>query len=79
MLGTIEKAIGDGPWLLGETFTMADAIFGGTVRYMLQFGMIEKRASFEAYADRLAARPAAKAAEARNAAIIAERGLRMPG
>jgi glutathione S-transferase len=79
MLGTIEKAIGEGPWLLGETFTMADVIFGGTVRYMLQFGMIEKRASFEAYADRLGARPAAKAAQARNAAIIAERGLRMPG
>jgi glutathione S-transferase len=79
MLGTIEQAIGDGPWLLGETFTMADVIFGGTVRFMLQFGMIEKRASFEAYAGRLAARPAARTADAKNAAIVAERGLRMPG
>ena len=75
MLTTIEGGIGEGPWLLGEQFTMADVILGGTLRYMLQFGMIEKRPSFEAYVERLSARPAAQAADARNAAIIKERGL----
>ncbi len=75
MLDTIEAAIGAGPWLLGERFSMADAIFGGTVRYMLQFKMLEPRDAFVAYAARLNARPASLAAAARNQAIIAERGL----
>ena len=75
MLDTIDAGIGDGPWLLGDRFTMADVILGGTLRWMLSFDMIEKRPAFESYAERLAARPAAKAADARNAAIVKERGL----
>ncbi|MEZ4329093.1 MAG: glutathione S-transferase family protein [Polyangiales bacterium] len=75
MLATVETAIGEGPWLLGERFTMADVVFGGTVRYMLRFGMIEKRPSFVAYAERLDARPASIAAAAKNAAIVQERKL----
>lgn len=75
MLATMEAAIGEGPWLLGERFTMADVIFGGTVRYMLRFGMLEARPTFTGYAERLAARPALQASEARNAAIAAEQGL----
>lgn len=75
MLDTIEAAIGAGPWLLGERFTMADVIFGGTVRYMLRFKMLEPRPSFVAYVDRLNARAGSKTAEAKNQAIIAEHGL----
>jgi glutathione S-transferase len=77
MLGAIEKAIGDGPFVLGEQFTMADVIFGGTLRYMLTFKMVEPRPAFTAYAERLAARPALQRAEAKNAAIAAEHGLKM--
>ena len=75
MLDTIESAIGAGPFLLGEQFTMADVIFGGTLRYMLTFKMIEPRPSFAAYASRLAERPALKRAEAKNHALAAEHGL----
>jgi glutathione S-transferase len=75
MLTTIESAIGGGAFLLGDTFTMADVVFGGTLRYMLGFKMMEPRPAFTAYADRLAARPALQRAEARNAAIREERGL----
>jgi glutathione S-transferase len=50
-------------------------VFGGTVRYMLMFKMLEPRPAFTAYAERLAARPALKRADARNAAIREERGL----
>lgn len=77
MLDTMEKAIGAGPFLLGEQFTMADVIFGGTLRYMMRFDMVEKRPAFTAYGERLAARPALQRAEARNAAIAAEHGLAM--
>lgn len=75
MLTSIEEAIGQGPWLLGDRFSMADMIFGGTVRYMLRFKMLDARESFVAYADRLDARPGSKAAEAKNAAIAQAHGL----
>ena len=75
MLDTIEAAIGDGPYLLGERFTLADAIFGGTMGWMLMFGMLEKRPAFTAYHERLCARPAKQRADAINAKIVAERGL----
>jgi glutathione S-transferase len=75
ILDSIDRAIGDGPWLLGERFSMADVIFGGTVRYMLQFNMLESRTRFVEYTTRLSARPASQAAQAKNAAIAKERGL----
>jgi glutathione S-transferase len=75
MVDTLEAAIGDGPWLLGDDFSMADVILGGTLRYMMRFNMIEARPTFSVYAERLAQRPALKAAEARNAAIVKEHGL----
>ena len=75
MLATIESAIKDRAFLLGDKFSMADAVFGGTLRFMLMFKMIEPRPSFNAYAERIAARPAFQRAEARNAAIREERGL----
>jgi glutathione S-transferase len=75
MSSAIETAIGAGPFILGDSFSMADVIFGGTVRYMLRFKMLEPTPTLTAYAERLAARPALQNAEARNAAIIKERGL----
>jgi glutathione S-transferase len=75
MLAAIESAVTGRAFLLGETFTMADVVFGGTLRYMLGFKMMEPRPAFTAYADRLGARPALQRAEARNAAIREERGL----
>jgi glutathione S-transferase len=75
MLSAIESAVADREFLLGDTFSMADVVFGGTVRYMLMFKMLEPRPAITAYAERLAARPALKRADARNAAIREERGL----
>ena len=75
MIATLEHAIPDEGWLLGEDYTMADVCLGGTVRYMTMFGMIEKRPRFMAYLERLDARPAWKRAQAINQKIIQERGL----
>ena len=78
MLDAMEGAIGEGPYLLGEKFTMADVTFGGTLRWMLQFGLLEKRPTFTAYAERLGERPANKKAQARNAAVMQEQGIEPP-
>lgn len=75
MVQTLEQGLARGPWLLGDRFTMADVIVGGTLRYMLRFKMMEPPPTFQAYSDRLAARPALQAGEAKNAAVMAEHGL----
>jgi glutathione S-transferase len=75
MLTAMESAIGDRPYILGDDFSMADVVFGGTLRFMLAFKTIEARPAFTAYAGRLAERPALQRAEARNAARRAELGL----
>jgi len=75
MLDGIEFALRDRQYLLGDSFSMADVIFGGTVRFMLRFKMIEPRPVFTAYDERLSARPALQRADARNAAIVEERGI----
>ena len=76
MLAAMERAVAGRDYLLGDTFSMADVVFGGTLRYMLRFKMIEPRPAFSAYAERLGARPALQRAEARNAAVIEEKGLK---
>lgn len=72
MLTAIETALA-GDYVLGDQFTMADCVLGGTLRYMLRFKMIEPRDRFVAYAERLGQRPAAQRAEAINAKVAAER------
>jgi len=75
ILNAIESAIAGRSYILGDDFSMADAVFGGTLRYMLTFKMIEARPPFTAYVERLNERPALQRAEARNAARRAELGL----
>ena len=71
VLVALDQAIGAGPYLLGDRFSMADVTFGATLRYMLAFGMLEKRPTFVDYVARLDARPAYQAAQAVNARALA--------
>jgi glutathione S-transferase len=75
MTKAIEGAVEGHTYLLGDTFSMADVIFGGTLRYMLRFKMLDARPAFTAYVDRLNQRPALQRSDARNAAVIAEHQL----
>jgi glutathione S-transferase len=79
MLDTMERAIGAGPFLLGDRFTMADIIFGGTLSYMLMTKSLEARPAFTAYAERLTARPGSKAAHAKNESVVKQHNLKFPG
>lgn len=76
MLSAMQAALGKGDYVLGDQFSMADTIFGGTVSYMLQFNMLEPLPVFTAYAERLRARPAMQRANARNAAVMEEHGIK---
>jgi glutathione S-transferase len=75
MTKTIDHAIGSGPWLLGDMFSIADVVFGGTLRYMVRFGMLQASPAITAYIERISARPAAQRADAKNQAMIQQHGL----
>jgi glutathione S-transferase len=75
LIAAMESAIAGRTYLLGDRFSMADTIFGGTVRYMLRFKLLEPSPTFTAYAERLATRPALQRADAKNAQVVKEHGL----
>ena len=75
MLQATESAIADREFVLGDQFSMADVVLGGTLRFMIGFKQIEPSATFSAYITRLEARPALQRAEARNAAMRQQLGL----
>ena len=74
-LNAMESAIAGRNYILGDAFSAADVYFGSQVSWGLQFGSLEKRPSFGAYAERLHARPAyQRANELDNAAMAAASG-----
>jgi glutathione S-transferase len=75
MTAAIDAAVAGRSFLLGDRFSMADVIFGGTLAYMVRFKMLDASPAVAAYVERLRARTAFQRAEARNAAIAAEHGL----
>lgn len=75
MLAACAAAIAEGPFLLGDMFSMADVVFGGLLRFLIGFKQIEATPSISAYVARLDARPAFQRAEARNGAMRRELGL----
>lgn len=58
-INTLEKALLPGSYICGEQFTAADIYVGSQIGWSMLFGSIEKRPVFEAYVERLYARPAA--------------------
>ncbi|GGK37512.1 glutathione S-transferase family protein [Salinarimonas ramus] len=70
MLDTLEGALGAGPYLLGERFSAADVLVGAQVGWGVQFGTIETRPAFEAYAARCMSRPAAIRAKEMDDALL---------
>jgi glutathione S-transferase len=65
-MNVVAKAVEKGPWLMGEQFTAADVVIGSNVRWGTIFKLIPERPEFTAYSARIAARPAAQRAEAKD-------------
>ena len=76
MMAAAETAIAGKQFVLGDDFSMADVVFGGTLRFMMDFKQIEPKPEFLAYVERLNARPAYQRADARNIAMRKELGLK---
>ena len=71
-MNVLAKAMEKGPWLMGEQFTAADVVIGANIRWGMMFKMIPERKEFADYAARIAARPAAQRAEAKDKELAAK-------
>jgi glutathione S-transferase len=70
-MNVIAKAVETGPWLMGEQFTAADVVIGANIRWGTIFKLIPERKEFTDYAARIAARPAAQRADAKDKEMAA--------
>lgn len=64
-LARVERALADGPWLLGERFSAADVMMGGTLGWAHQ--LMPRDGRIPAYLAQLTQRPAFQRAMARDA------------
>ena len=71
VLDTLEGAVKGREFLAGDSFTAADLYIASHLSWGMNFGTIEKRPAFEAYANPHLNRPAAKRADAIDDALIA--------
>jgi glutathione S-transferase len=69
-MNTLDAFLSTTTWICGERFTMADVYVGSAVDWGLNFGILPPRESFVAYAERIQARAAYKAAKAVDNALI---------
>jgi glutathione S-transferase len=72
VLDTLDSLLSGRDFVCGSRFTAADVYVGSQVDWGLTFGSIPPRPAFVAYAERLQAREAYKAAKGIDAALIAE-------
>ncbi|HZU88470.1 MAG TPA: glutathione S-transferase family protein [Stellaceae bacterium] len=72
VMRTLEGAVSQGEYLVGDGFTAADVYVGSHIGFGMQFGTIEKRPAFEQYWRRLGARPAALRAKEIDDALAAQ-------
>jgi glutathione S-transferase len=72
VMNTLENAVSQGDYVVGDRFTAADVYVGSHIGFGLQFGTIEKRPAFERYWSRLNARPAALRAKEIDDALAAQ-------
>lgn len=72
VVSTLDDLLSGRDYVCGGRFTMADVYVGSQVDWGLTFGSLPPLPSFAAYAERLQARDAYKAAKAIDNALIAE-------
>jgi glutathione S-transferase len=60
----LDKALENGPWILGDDFSAADIVIGSGLNFAIrQFKTVPSRPAFDRYIERCMARPAFQSAE----------------
>ena len=71
MLKTLTDQLEQGPYLLGETFSAADVLWGTALNWTTMFKLVPELPVIRAYIDRVLARPAMQRAAAADAELAA--------
>jgi glutathione S-transferase len=62
MVAFVEKALGQGPWILGQHFSAADCVMGALLLWAASMKALDGFSVAQAYAERCRSRPAFQAA-----------------
>lgn len=71
MLKTLTDQLDRGPYILGDTFSAADVLWGTGLTWTTMFGIVPKLPAIEAYLARLATRPSLARVKAKDAELAA--------
>lgn len=71
MLKTLTDQLDKGLYLLGDTFSAADVLYGLALNWMIQFKLVPELPVIRAYIDRVTSRPAMQRAAAADDALAA--------
>ncbi|WP_295997633.1 glutathione S-transferase family protein [Rugamonas sp.] len=72
MLQTVSTQLAQGPYLLGDTFSAADVLWGTALRWVTAFELVPKTPVIMDYMERVGSRPAAQRAAAKDAELLAQ-------
>ncbi len=72
VMSTLTQQLAKGPWLLGDTFTAADALWGAALTWTTGFKLVPELPEIKAYLERFNARPAVVRARAQAREIAAK-------
>ena len=71
MLKTLTDQLEKGPYLLGDTFSAADVLWGTALNWTTMFKLVPELPVIRAYIDRVLARPGVQRAAAKDAELVA--------
>lgn len=75
MLKTLTDQLEQGPYLLGNTFSAADVLWGTALNWTTMFELVPELPVIRAYVDRVIARPAMQRAAAKDAELVAAQAV----
>ncbi|TCT10898.1 glutathione S-transferase family protein [Paralcaligenes ureilyticus] len=71
MLKTLTDQLQPGPWLLGDTFTAADVLWGTALDWTTRFKLVPETPTIRNYIERVTSRPAVTRAREKDTAMAA--------
>ena len=72
MLGVIHAQLQRAPYLLGDTMSAADVLWGTALGWAMAYAGVPRLPALVEYSERMCARPASKRVEERDLALVAE-------
>jgi glutathione S-transferase len=71
VMSTLTAQLDAGPYMLGQTFSAADVLWGTALQWTTMFGLVPETATIKTYIDLIARRPAALRVREKDAALAA--------